>query len=338
MRSGSTVSSPARAADTIPRRVLRMAIERPSTIAYQAKVNGRWQPTTWLTYVQQIRSAARALIALGLPRGGKVCILGFNRPEWVIFNHAAMMAGGVAAGIYTTCSPDEVQYIVHHAEASVVLVEDEHQWKKIDARRAQLPLLKHVVTMNGAPEIKDPLVMSWGAFNAKAAATPESTLDDRVDKIEQDELATLIYTSGTTGPPKGVMLSHRNLAWTAKTLIDMGGARDGDCGLSYLPLSHIAEQSATILIPATAGATVYFAESIEKVPDNIKEVQPTVFFGVPRIWEKFHAGVSARLADAKGAKKYLVAWTRMVCSDVNSRRNRGEPLPPLLEAQYRLAD
>jgi long-chain acyl-CoA synthetase len=322
--------------DTIPQRVLGQARTRPSKPAYYAKVGGQWRATTWREFADEIRTAARALMALGLPRGGKVCILGFNRPEWVIFNHAAMMAGGVAAGIYTTCSPDEVQYIVHHAEASVVLVEDEHQWKKIEARRGQLPLLKHVVLMKGAPDIKDPLVLSWEAFNGKAAATPEAALDERVDKIQQDELATLIYTSGTTGPPKGVMLSHRNLSWTSQALIDLEGAEENDCGLSYLPLSHIAEQMCTLHIPATAGATVYFAESIEKVPDNLKEVQPTMFFGVPRIWEKFHAGITAKMSLATGAKKYLVAWTRLVARDINARRNRGEEIPPLLEAQYRL--
>jgi len=322
--------------DTIPQRVLHQGRTRPNQPAYYAKSGGQWRATTWRQFADQIRSAARAMISLGLPRGGKICILGFNRPEWVIFNHAAMMAGGVAAGIYTTCSPDEVQYIVHHAEASIVLVEDEHQWKKIDARRAQLPLLKHVVMMKGAPDIKDPMVLSWDAFNAKAAATPDASVDERISKIEQDELATLIYTSGTTGPPKGVMLSHKNLSWTSRMLIDLQGSEDNDCGLSYLPLSHIAEQMCTIHIPATAGACVYFAESIEKVPDNLKEVQPTLFFGVPRIWEKFHAGVAAKLELATGAKKYLVAWTRLVCTDVNARRARGESLPPLLEAQYRI--
>src|SRR5438552_4909817 len=116
--------------DTIPHRVLKRAAEQPSTIAYQSKVSasgggpGRWQPTTWKTYADQIRAAARALIALGLPRGGKVTILGFNRPEWAIFDHAAMMAGGVPAGIYTTCSADEVQYIIHHSESVAVLVEN----------------------------------------------------------------------------------------------------------------------------------------------------------------------------------------------------------------------
>ena len=324
--------------DTIVRRALDHARIRPSRPAYFEKVSGHWRPTTWKEFADQIRTAARALITLGFERGGKVALLGFNRPEWVIFNHAAMAAGGAGAGIYTTCSPEEVQYIVHHSEAFAVLVEDEHQYRKIEAKRAELPLLRWIVTMRGCPAIDAPDVLSWDQLLAKGAATPATTLDERIDKLEQDELATLIYTSGTTGPPKGVMLSHGNLAWTARAMVDVGGGRDSDCSLSYLPLSHIAEQMATIHMPATTGSSVYYAQSIEKVPDDIKEVQPTVFFGVPRIWEKFHAGVSAKLRQAEGAKKVLIDWTRQVCTQVNARRCRGEPIGTLLELQYRLAD
>jgi long-chain acyl-CoA synthetase len=323
--------------DSIPHRVVRQAVERPSTIAYQAKVNGRWQPTTWRTYVDQIRTCARALISLGLPRGGKVAILGFNRPEWVIMDHAAMMAGGVPAGIYTTCSADEVQYIVHHSEAHVVLVENAEQLAKVKARREQLPLLKYIVMMRGA-EATGADVLTWDDLLAKSETVPDSELDKRIDAIEQADLATLIYTSGTTGPPKGVMLSHRNLAWTSQVLLDVAGRPDGDVSLSYLPLSHIAEQMCTVHMPATAGSTVYFAESIEKVPENLKDVRPTVFFGVPRIWEKFHAAMAAKLAETTGAKKQLVDWARSVCARVNAHRDRGERIPRRLEAQYRLAD
>ncbi len=324
--------------DTIPRLVLEQARRHPASPAYFAKQDGVWRPTSWRQYADEIRTAARALIGLGMPRGGKVALLGFNRPEWVILDHAAMMAGGAAAGIYTTCSAEEVQYIVHHSEAYVLLIEDLAQWKKIETQRAELPLLKWVVTMKACPAIADPQVLSWDQFCARAEGVSDPTLDDRIDKIEQDQLATLIYTSGTTGPPKGVMLSHRNLAWTAQTMVDNGGAREGDSGLSYLPLSHIAEQMVTIHIPAAGGATVYFAESIEKVPDNLKEVQPTVVFGVPRIWEKFHAGVSAKLGQATGAKKHLVTWARGVATQVTALRNRGKEPGGLLAVQYQLAD
>jgi len=323
--------------DTIPHRILRRATERPSTIAYQAKVEGRWQPTTWRTYADQIRTAARALIALGLPRGGKVSILGFNRPEWVILDHAAMMAGGAPAGIYTTCSADEVQYIVHHSESLVVLVENADQLAKIKAKRAELPLLKWIVMMKGATATGAD-VLTWEDFLAKAEGATDADVDRRLDAIEQADLATLIYTSGTTGPPKGVMLSHRNLAWTAGTLLDISGRPTDEVSLSYLPLSHIAEQMCTVHMPATAGSTVYFAESLEKVPENLKEARPTAFFGVPRIWEKFHAGLSSRLAQATGVKKRLAGWARGVCSRVNHLRDRGEPIPAGLAIQYKLAD
>jgi len=327
-----------KAHDTIPHRLLRQAAERPSTIAYQAKVAGRWQPTTWRTFADEIRTAARALIALGLPRHGKVAILGFNRPEWVIVNHAAMMAAGAAAGIYTTCSAEEVQYIVHHSEALVILVEDAAQLAKVKARRAELPLLQTIVMMRGTSATgSDPDVLTWDDFLARAVSVPEAALDARIDTIEQADLATLIYTSGTTGPPKGVMLSHQNLAWTARTLIALGGSRTDEVSLSYLPLSHIAEQMATVHMPATAGSTVYFAESIEKIPDNLKEARPTVFFGVPRIWEKFHAALAGKLAEVTGPKKRLVDWARGVCTAVNAHRDRGEPLPRALELQYALA-
>jgi long-chain acyl-CoA synthetase len=322
--------------DTIPRRVLRQALDHPSSIAYCAKVDGRWLPTTWRTYAQQIRTAARALIAMGLPEGGKVAILGFNRPEWTILDHAAMMAGGVPAGIYTTCSADEVQYIVHHSEASVMLVENADQLAKVKAKRAELPLLKWIVMMRGASATGGD-VLTWDEMMAKADVIGDATLDARIDSIEQADLATLIYTSGTTGPPKGVMLSHQNLSWTADLLWDAGGRSKGDVSLSYLPLSHIAEQMSTIHIPATAGSTVYFAESIDKVPENLKDVRPTAFFGVPRIWEKFHAGLSGRLSQATGVKKRLAGWARGVCAKVNAHRDRGEPIPAVLNAQYRLA-
>jgi long-chain acyl-CoA synthetase len=135
------------------------------------------------------------------------------------------------------------------------------------------------------------------------------------------------------------MLSHRNLAWTSQLLIDTGGGAVGnDVSLSYLPLSHIAEQMGTIHMPATAGGTVYFAESIEKLGDNLKEARPTVFFGVPRVWEKIHAGLAARLGEATGTRRRLIDWTRRVCTDVHARRDRGEPLPRRLQLQYKLVD
>jgi long-chain acyl-CoA synthetase len=326
------------AADTIPVRLFEQAKTRPSAPAYYVKTSGGWRMTTWREYADEVRAATKSLLALGFEPKQTVCILGFNRPEWTIMDLACMCAGGAPAGIYTTCSPVEVQYIVHHAESPVVLLENEEQWKKIDEQRKNLPHLRHVVLMQGAKKIDDPLVMTWEEFLAKGKGVDDAKVEERIDALEPDGLATLIYTSGTTGPPKGVMLSHQNLAWTAKVAREMTDAGPDDQSLSYLPLSHIAEQMFTIHGPCTFGGSIYFAESIEKVPDNLKEVQPTVFFGVPRIWEKFHAGISGKLADAKGVKKGLVEWAMRVGKAVNEGRmnGRGEPTG-LLALEYALA-
>jgi long-chain acyl-CoA synthetase len=326
------------ARDAIPHRLLAQASQRPAAIAYQHKVDGRWQAATWRELADQVRAAARALIALGVPRGGKVALLGFNRPEWVIFDHAAMMVGGAPAGIYTTCSPEEVEYIVHHSESRVILVEDATQLAKVKQARARIPLLSTIVLMRDPAARSEGDVLTWEDFLARGAETSDAALDERLDAIAPEDLATLIYTSGTTGPPKGVMLSHGNLAWTARVLAEIGSGASSDVSLSYLPLSHIAEQMATIHMPATVGSAVYYAESLDKIADNLKECRPTVFFGVPRIWEKLHAGLAARLGEATGARRRLVEWARRVCTEVNAQRDRGEALPRALDLQYRLAD
>ncbi|MEZ4329073.1 MAG: long-chain fatty acid--CoA ligase [Polyangiales bacterium] len=318
-------------ADTIPSRLLGQANTRPSAPAYYVRDAGVWRATSWGTYSDQVKQAGRALVALGLDVGSTTTILGFNRPEWVIMNVATMGIGGAAAGIYTTCSPVEVAYIVNHSEAPLILVENEDQWLKVKAERANLPLLKHVVTMKGAPRIADDMVMTWDEFMAKGDAVPESDYLERVHALKPESLATFIYTSGTTGPPKGVMLSHENLAWTAAAARDMNDLRSSDVSLSYLPLSHIAEQMFTVHAPITTGARVYFAESIDAVPENLKEVQPTLFFGVPRIWEKFHAGISSKLKLATGPKAKLVEWAMKVGREANLTPHGNKGL------QYKLA-
>ena len=160
------------------------------------------------------------------------------------------------------------------------------------------------------------MVLDWDAFLANADGVDESVVDERVENITGDQVATFIYTSGTTGPPKAVMLTHENLSWTASAALELVDLTASDTSVSYLPLSHIAEQMFSILAPISVGSAVYFAESIDALPDNLKEVQPTVFFGVPRIWEKFYTAVTAKLSQATGVKAKLVDFafrTRKGC-------------------------
>ncbi len=320
-------------ADTIPARLLAHGHTRPDAPAYFVWKHGLWQPTSWASFINEVRLVARALMALGVAAGERVCILGFNRPEWAIFDHAAMMIGAVPAGIYTTCTAEEVHYIVQHSEARVVLVENEAQLAKVGGRRAELPRLSSVVLMRGSQGAEG---LSWEQLVARATEVTEAELDERLAALAEDDLATLIYTSGTTGPPKAVMLSHRNLCWTASQLEESSELSEADCLLSYLPLSHIAEQMATLHAHATAGYSVYFAESLERVGDNLKSVRPTIFFGVPRIWEKMFAAIEQRLSQARGARRLLVARARATCLEVHRRRGLGLPVNAYLALRYRL--
>jgi long-chain acyl-CoA synthetase len=324
--------------DSIPRRLFEQARNRPEAPAFYAKSGGVYRPTRYREYAAIVRRAAKSLRALGAGPGKAACVLGFNRPEWVIFHVATMAAGAAAAGIYTSCSAEEVAYIVNHAEAPVVLVENRNQYDKLARESDKLPHLRHIVLMQGAPKIDDPRVLSWEDFLAKGDDTADSVIDESLDALEPAGLATLIYTSGTTGPPKGVMLSHKNLSWTAAIARQLVDSRPDDRLMSYLPLAHIAEQMFTIHGAITTGYTVYFAESLEKVPENLKEVEPTLFFGVPRIWEKFHAGISGKMALAKGGKKVLAERALAVGKAVTAAKNRGEEPGLLLKAQHRLFD
>ncbi len=325
--------------ESIPARLFKQAKNHSDNPAYYVRGKSDWEVTSYASYGAEVRTAAKALIKLGLEKGQTVCILGFNRPEWTIMDLATMAVGGAPAGIYTTCSPIEVQYIIGHAGARVVLLEDEGQWEKVKAQRDKLPDLEHVVMMKGVPKIDDDLVMSWEEFNALGEGILDAKVDDRLAGIKPDDLATLIYTSGTTGPPKGVMLSAENLTWTADAATSTTHINSDDTSLSYLPLSHIAEQMFTLHVPITNGCSVYFAESIDKVADNVKEVQPTVFFGVPRIWEKFHTGINAKLGLATGVKKMLVDWAMGVGEQVNHGRMTGKGEPTgFLGWKYGMAD
>jgi long-chain acyl-CoA synthetase len=323
--------------DTIPQRLFDRADSTPAAPAYYVKRDGVWVPTGYRLYADNVKRAGKALMALGCRPGSTVTILGSNRPEWIIFDMACMSIGGAPAGIYATSPATEVRYIVNHTEAPVVLVENAAQLEKVRKERGNLPHLRWIVTMDDTG-ISDPQILTWEEFLFKGETTSDAAFFERLHALEPKGLATLIYTSGTTGPPKGVMLSHENLAFSGDTSIQIAGTDASDRGLSYLPLSHIVEQICSLYAPITAGGSIHFAESIDKVPENLKEIRPTLFFAVPRIWEKFHSGISARLNATTGTKKSIANWAMSVGRRVSEHRMRGTPLPFALAAQYRVAN
>ncbi len=289
------------------------ARERPDAPAIGWYEDGAWTTATWREYWESIRRVGRALLALGVEPGQAVGILGFNRPEWAEVAQAAMAVGAVPTGIYTTSSPEEVAYVLGHCDAPVVVVENQAQLAKVAAVRERLPALRHAVVMRGEHGSLEPWSMRWEAFEASAGGASDADFDAALDALQPDQLAVLIYTSGTTGPPKGVMLTHGNVAWTARCAIEqLVPAAPGDRVVSYLPLSHIAEQMFTLHGHAVGGYTVYFARSLDTLREDMQAVRPTVFFGVPRVWERMREGVLLELSKAPPQRRRIAQWAMSV--------------------------
>ncbi len=276
--------------------------------ALKAKLDGNWEATTWQAYYDQVKTTARAFMALGLEKGDAISILGNNRPQWFISDMAAIFAGAIPGGIYPTNSPEQCQYIAEHSQAKIVVVEDLEQLEKFKQIRKDLPELKAIVMMTGEDE--DDQIFSWNDLPKLAEETSNDTLKKRMADQKPDDCCALIYTSGTTGNPKGVMLSHDNIVWTGQQLVDAVKIDHRDQIISYLPLSHIAEQVVSLYVPMLTGSASWFAESLDLLGANLAEVRPSIFVGVPRVWEKIQAKMVAAGAQNSMIKKKIAAWAR----------------------------
>jgi long-chain acyl-CoA synthetase len=294
-------------------------------------------PTSWREYAQRVTRLALGLHALGFKAKGVLAVQSFNREEWLEADLAAMALGGVPVGIYTTSSAEQIEYVLKHSEAEFFLVENAKYLAGALKVKERLPQLRYIIVMD-APETLPEGVLRYTDVMEKGTGADEGPYWERVNALEQDALATLIYTSGTTGNPKGVMLSHRNVVWTTEKLLQVVSlGTDARRLLSYLPLSHIAEQVLSIHGPLMAGGQVYFADSIESVPQDLKEVRPTFFFGVPRVWEKFKAKAEEGFRAQPALRQKVLAWARGVATAYHTLALRHEKVPLTLEAQYQLA-
>ena len=294
-------------------------------VALKTKINGNWEEMTWKQYYDQVRITARAFMALGLEKGKGVSILGNNCPQWFISDLAGIFAGAVPGGIYTTNSPAQCHYIAEHSEANIAVVENAEQLAKFKQIRDTLPDLKAIVLMNGSDSDKN--VYSWKDLPKIAEKVKEAELEKRIKAQNPDDCCTLIYTSGTTGNPKGVMISHDNIVWTAGQVVKITESGPGEQIISYLPLSHIAEQIVSLHGPYLMGCTVWFAESLDKLGENLTEVHPTLFVGVPRVWEKIQAKMMAAGAQNPPLKKKIAAWARKKGLEGGYNHQKGKPMP-----------
>ena len=334
----------------LPVQLLERAALHPDRVALRRKQLGLWEELTWRDYEIGVRNVASALIELGVGPGEPVGLVAENRVEWLYSDLGILAAGGVTCALYTTSAVEQVEYILRHSGARILIAENEEQLDKALEVRERHPLEKIIVMDDkGMRRFSDPSLMRWDEFVALGSESLEKNqplIDERLSRIDPDDLAILVYTSGTTGPPKGVMLSHRNIDWACRALHDVIRPSPEDELLSFLPLCHVAERTITVFNQVVNGSVVSFAENLDTIRENLAEVRPHVFFSVPRIWEKLHSAIELKMRDASIAKRVLYSWAIRVGRAANAQRQHAlregrDPdaaLPARLAAEYKLAD
>jgi long-chain acyl-CoA synthetase len=289
--------------ETIPHLVLSNSERFPEEPALLRRVDGSWNTATWGDYGTSVRLAARALIASGIEAGDRVAILSYNTPEWVIFDVAAMAIGAVPVGIYFSSSGEEIADILERSRSRIVLAETAAHIEKIDV--SVHPSLELVVGVDDAPGD----AISWSSFLERAADAAPGAVEERLASIRPEDPGTIIFTAAGHGNTAGVVLTHDNLFFTSLSSIEVSGADRSDNSLSYLPLSHIAEQIFTILAPAQVGYSVAFAQSLGRVRVDLPEIQPTIFFGVPLVWTGFERAVRKKIDGLDGYRRRVADWS-----------------------------
>lgn len=329
-------------ADTIAKSFLRAAETRGERPAIREKKFGIWQPTSWREWLAISREIAYALRAIGFMPGDVASIIANAVPEWVHADMGILCAGGVSSGIYPTDSSSQVEYLVNDSGTKLIFAEDEEQLDKILACRARCPSLQRIIVfdMEGLSGFSDDMVMSLDEFRALGRnhmTGREALWQEMIDSRGAGDLAVLVYTSGTTGPPKGAMHANRSVTHQMRHANDFIPAREDEDRLIFLPLCHVAERIGGYYISVALGSVMNFAESPETVPDNLREVQPTVFLAVPRIWEKFYSAVTIALKDATPFQQWVYRRAIGIGYRMVDCRLEGKTPPLSLRIANRLA-
>ncbi|PZO28308.1 MAG: long-chain fatty acid--CoA ligase [Flavobacteriaceae bacterium] len=269
------------------------------------KYDGQWISTSTQEYLNKANAISRALIRLGIQKNDKIAIISSsNRTEWNVMDIGSLQVGAQTVPIYPTIAAEDYEYILNHSESKYCFVSDDVVYEKLMAVKQNIPLLQEVYCFNeigGCKNWKELLELGADQSN-------QDVVEDRKKNVKPEELATIIYTSGTTGKPKGVMLSHNNIVSNVLDSSPRIPFNEGtSVALSFLPICHIFER-VILYIYQYYSVSIYFAESIEKLSDNIKEVKPTVFSVVPRLLEKVYDKIIAKGEDLTGIKKKLFFW------------------------------
>ena len=328
-------------ATTLPALFAERVAERGEGLALRYKEYGVWHRVSWRQYGDEVDRVAAALLAFGLKSQENVAVLGENRPEWLYCHLGIQAARGVTCGIYPTSAAEQIEYLLNHSEARLIFLENEEQLDKVLAVLGETRIERVVVwDAKGLWGFADERVMFFDDFLKQGTAfagTHPGAVKERRNSVEPQDTAMIIYTSGTTGPPKGAMLSHANILWTTQALMAVNSATSEDEVVSYLPFAHIYENLISVFQAIRVGYVVNFVESLDTLFENLREVSPTYFASVPRIWEKLASTVDLRMADSTWAKRALYR----AAVDVGRRYARVKFSPagpsPGLRFLYRLA-
>jgi long-chain acyl-CoA synthetase len=328
--------------DTLPKALVRIAGEQPERVAMRRKELGIWHDIHWSEYLENVKDVALGLHELGVRKGDHVAIIGENQPEWLFSALGAMSAGATFVGIYSTNPVTECEYVVGHAGAVVYICEDEEQLDKALAFRGNTPALRKMIVwdMEGLRDFRDPMVMSFDdllSVGRKAGKDDPSLFERLVAEGRGEDIAGIIYTSGTTGPPKGAMLAHEGYLWVGKQATAVSrGSRDDET-ISFLPLNHVYEQIYDLMIHLTIGHIINFTENTDTVMMDMRDVSPTLFHAVPRIWEKYYSGIVLKMADATWLKRFAYKTALGIGSRYNDEKLAGRSPALMLSIAYHLA-
>jgi len=328
--------------ETLPKTFLAAIEARGDRTAIREKRFGIWKSISWREWLETTKEIAYALDAIGFKPGDVASILSNTVVEWVYADMGVLCAGGVSSGIYPTDSVKQVEYLVNDSRTKVIFVEDDEQLDKVLDCRSRCPTLEKIVVfdMEGLGAFSDPMVVSLEAFMTSGRqhmVGNEGLWERMIQSRGPNDLAILVYTSGTTGPPKGAMHAHRSVCFQLAHADGLFPLIERDERLLFLPLCHVAERLGGYYYSLATGSIMNFAESPETVPDNIREVQPTAFLAVPRVWEKFYSSVMIALKDATALEKWVYEKSIAVGYELADCRMEGREPSAALKAKFQVA-
>ena len=324
-------------ASSIPQVFFDRAAQRGGKTAHMVKRDGAWQEISWQELRDIVRHAAKGLLTLDLQAGDRVAILSDSRAEWVQCDLGIMAAAGITVPIYASSTPDQAAYILQNSGATAMFIDTSAQLDKILAVRDQVPTLKHIVMMVDSPPDGDDAMLTLADLiqRGRDAADQEAVLEARLQGLTPEHEATYVYTSGTTGPPKGVVQTHGNHLFMMESCSAVTDSGEGDVNLLFLPLAHSFARFESFL-GFYQGWTTAFAESIDALSQNMREVRPMLVASVPRVYEKVYASVQAGAAGS-AVKQAIFNWCVGVGRQASRLEQQGQPLPPGLRLKRGLA-